>query len=463
MRDDNIYGNRIEFNHSFDGGPVQNHPELRGFFAARREAGQLHEGRVLAAAKLYTDVLRGREDPVFVREALNPRSPALVAHLAERYPGLFGNAFSEGGRIMPLRETMAVTDYQALTVDVLDRLYYSIFKGFPIANKAIVKVRPLRDFRVVKRYLLDGGVEPITYRDPAEPSGQRAMKGPVPQKNASLGVTSAGDTSAITYQPLLGQAEDSINWAALMNDDLGIFQDRAGRLALAARRGITKFITQQYVDVNGPHASLFTTAYKNQIIKANGAQRDNPPLDTDGLIDAINILMSQTDAGGDPIWIDGRLRLVYGPSLEGNVQNAMNGLNVWVTTRGGVQNATPSTGFPNAALNIRPWMVERMDPVLDPYMRIVASSASGSIKNTQWYIFVDPNSVERPAIEIGFLNGFEDPQLFQRAPTTMRPGGGIEPMMGNYDTLDTDLKIISVMGGARIEGRVCVSSTGANA
>ncbi len=449
----------MEFS-QFDGGPVENHPALQGFFAARRQAGTVHERRVQEAARLYADVIRGREDPVLIREAMNPRREVFVRYLAEKYPGLYGNAFSEPGRVMTLQETMAVTDYQALTVDVLDRAYYSIFTGFPIANKALVKIVSLRDFRPRKIYLLDGGVTPLTYRDPAEPFGQRAMVGPVPQKNAST-TTRPNDTSAIQYQPLLGQAGASVNWAAMVNDDLGIFKDRANRLALAANRGITQFITKQYVDANGPHASLYTTAYKNQIIIANGATKDNPALSTQGLIDAINILMSQVDAEGQPIQITGRLRLFYGPALEGTVQNAMNGLNVFVQNMGGAPNTQADAGhaFPNQLLNIRPWMIERMDPVLDPYIPIVCT-ASG-VRKTMWGIFVEPDSQPRPGIEIGFLTGFETPQLFQRAPTTMRPGGGVDPMLGNFDTMDTDLKIISVMGGAQIEGRVTVASTGA--
>jgi len=65
-------------------------------------------------------------------------------------------------------------------------------------------------------------------------------------------------------------------------------------------------------------------------------------------------------------------------------------------------------------------------------------------------------------IEVGFLAqaGGETPMLLQRAPTTMRPGGGVDPMFGNFDTMDSDIKIISVIGGTQIEGRVTVASTG---
>jgi len=287
----------IQFNAPFSG-RLEDHPELRGFSAARRAAGDAHERRVQEAARLYADVIKGREESIMISEAMNPTREVFVRYLAEKYPGLYGQSFNEPGRITNLRETMAVTDYQALTVDVLDRAYYSIFQGFPIASKSLAKVVPLRDFRVVKRYLLDGGVTPLTYGDPAAPPAQRAMKGPVPQKNASL-TTSPNDTSAITYQPLFGQAMTSVNWAALVNDDLGIFADRSNRLALAGNRGIDKFITSLIIDAAGPNALLYTTAFKNQITIANGASTNNPALSTQGLVDAINVLMRQRDAGGE--------------------------------------------------------------------------------------------------------------------------------------------------------------------
>src|SRR5690349_5589093 len=107
----------MEFSQEFHGGPVENHPALQGFFAARRQAGAVHELRVQEAARLYADVIRGREDPMLIREAMNPRREVFVQYLAQKYPGLYGNAFREAGRVLSLQETMAVTDYQALTVD----------------------------------------------------------------------------------------------------------------------------------------------------------------------------------------------------------------------------------------------------------------------------------------------------------------------------------------------------------
>ena len=156
---------------TYDFSGVENHESLKGFTIARRAADARHRRRVNEAARLYADVLNGIEEPYMIREAMNPRKEVLVTYLAEKYPGLYA---SPTGKMLGLRETMSVTDYQALFVDVLDRMYYGFYNAYPIVNKSLVKVHTLRDFRVVSRYLLDGLVTPLTSMDAAAPPPQRA-------------------------------------------------------------------------------------------------------------------------------------------------------------------------------------------------------------------------------------------------------------------------------------------------
>lgn len=430
--------------------PLLENAALQGFRAARRNAGAVHDRRVREAARLYADALQGRIDPILIREAMFPKNDYIVAHLMEAYPGIYGDP---GGRnLLGLRETMAVTDYQALFVDVLDRIYYGYYNGFPIYNMALVRKHTLRDFRLVSRYLLDGVVTTMPGIDPAAPPAQRALLGPTPQDGSP-----ATSTAPLQYQPLLYQAMTSVNWAAMVNDDLGIFRDLAQRLALAMNRTISKFITTFYTSSTGPNPTLYKGPYNNQIIVANGASTNNPVLNTQGLIDAINVLSLMRDSGGDPISITGRMKLWYGPAYEGTVQNVMNALSIFVQNQGGSGN---TQGFPVQFLQTQPWLVQRMDPVMDPYIPIVCTS---SAKNTMWGITVDPDSQARPATEVGFLAGYETPQIFTKVPNTMRAGGGVDPTLGDFNSMDQDMKVVCVMGGVNIDGRSTVASTGLGA
>ena len=425
-------------------------PDMAGFAAANAAATNMHDRKVKEAGRLYADVLRGRLDPVFMREAMRPRNATLVQFLQEKYPGLYGDP---GGRnLLGLRETMGVTDYQALFIDVLDRLYYGFYSAYPIVNKGLVRVHTLRDFRLVKRYLLDDMVTPYTSSDPGAPATQSALLGPTPQNGANP-PTSATSTAALTYSPLLYQAGASVNWAAFVNDDLGIFKDLSSRLGIKASRGISKFITGFYVDANGPHASLYSSGYGNIINIANGAASNNPRLSAQGLSDALKILAGMKDSTGDPILVTGRLKLVYGPGDVAIANNLMHMLEVYLTTEGG----NVGTAQPAQFVRTTNWLTQNMDMVMDPYIPIVVTTVAA--KNS-WCIFVDPASQERPAIEIGFLQGFETPQLFSKVPNTQRMGGGVDPTMGDFFSQNQDIKIVGVMGGTQIDGRTTVGSNG---
>lgn len=444
VRDGKLYGP--------SGGP-EGHNQLQGYSAARRNASRAHQRRVTEAARLYADCLNGRLDPIFIREAMAPTHEVFVNHLHENYPGLYGD---RGGRYMGLRETMSVTDYQALYVDVLDRMYYGFYQSFPITNKPMVRVHQLRDFRLVSRYLLDGAVTPLTAMDAAAPPPQKALYGPAPQ-NGAVPANPATSTAPLQYQPLLYQSMTSVNWRAFVNDDLGIFRDLSNRLAIQANRGISKFITSQYVDSAGPNASLYTAGYANQITTANGASTSNPPLSVNGLSDALKILTGMRDSTGDPIMITGKMYLWYGPALTVAANNLMNQLSVYLSNNGGGEGSNQ----PGQLLNVNNWLVRNMELVLDPYIPIVGADASGSIAETMWGIIVDPASQNRPAIEVGFLTGYETPQIFTKVPNTQRMGGGVDAMMGDFYTMDQDMKVVTVMGGTQIDGRSTVASTGA--
>ena len=210
--------------------------------------------KVAEAARLMADAMEGTIDPFLFKQAWNPTHEMYVHHLAENYPGIFGAASQalRSGRI-GLRETMSYSDYSALTVDILDRMLYGYYTAAPIANMPLVKEHPLRDFRLVARYTMDGATLPFSRMPndfPAlvphgagEPPTQRAMQ------QAALEVE--GSTQRVTYQPQLYQGSMSVNWRALVNDDLGIFRDMIQRLAISGNRTIYSFITGLYASAGG--------------------------------------------------------------------------------------------------------------------------------------------------------------------------------------------------------------------
>jgi hypothetical protein len=433
------------------GVPLTQQPGMAGFRPIGRDNSPERTRMVTEAARLFAATLEGRVDPFLFRQAMQPTHELYVHHLMEAYPGMFPQRANRLG----LRETMSQTDYQALFLDVIDRLYYGYYNDFPIVNMPLVKKHTLRDFRFVSRYLLDGMVSPFTSMNPAAPPPQTAMSGPVPQKNASYPGTNTGP---IQYQPLLWQSMAAVNWAAILGDDLGIFQDLPKRLGIQANRGIHQYITGLFFQASGLNTNLFAANYNNLITSTYGASSNNPPLSQQGLQDAWNVLASMKDSSGNPIIVTGTPYLVYGPANHATAQTLKSATRNWVSVNGGNQNAQ---GFPTQLVEAANWAMQNMELIEDPYMPLVMSSASGNIKQTAWAIVLDPNAQERPCVELGMLAGHETPQLYQKAPNTMRFGGGVEPMMGDFYSMDQEMKIVSGFAGTQIDGRTVVGSTGA--
>lgn len=402
-----------------------------GFVARQRQMSEAHKSRVDNFVKLFAAVASGNEDSFLLREAFAPRHAYAVAELQNKYPG-----------VLRLGETMATSDFpEYLTVDVLDRMLYGYWNVDSIPNMVLVKSEPLKDFREAKRFEVNGGVEPFEIHKAGVPAKERALSPVEP----------------ITFSPDLYQGMMSINWRAVINDDLGIFNDLIQRLSSSWNLTVWKAITSLYVDANGPHASLYNAGFTNLITQTYGAATNNPPLSFQGLIDADTVLNHILNPDGQPMTMTGQKYLWYGPALDTTARALMKSLMADISVGGGTTN---SDGFPSQRLRVATdYITGGIVPVLDKYIPLVCT-ASG-IKNTMWGITYAPASQPRPSLVFGMLRGFERPQLFQKAPNTMRAGGGLDPSMGDFLTMDQDYKAIAVFGGTQVDGRSTVASTGA--
>lgn len=407
--------------------------DLGGYMQARRDAQGRRKIQVLEAARLIADVAQGRADPFLLKQAYNPTTEFGVKALHEAYPGLRLMEAPIGG--------MSVTDFSALTLDVLDRLLYGYYNATPVLSLPLMRMHPLRDFRSVSRYLIDGATTPSEVVDPGAQPKEKVLINNAP----------------IQYAPLKYESFTRVVWEAMINDDLGIFTDLAQRLVIGANRGIEMFLTGLYIGTTGPNANLYNSTFTNQITIANGAASNNPALSIQGLQDAYKILAKMRDPDGYPIVITGKLYLWYGPSLVATAQNLMHLLTAQLSVNGGTANVQ---GFPTQFIEVNNWAVQNMTTIMNPFIPLVATASNG---DTTWGLSVDPAGQNRPAMEFGFLRGFETPQVFQKVPNTMRAGGGVDASLGDFYTMSHELKVLSVYGGKVIDGRSTVASNGSGA
>jgi hypothetical protein len=68
--------------------------------------------------------------------------------------------------------------------------------------------------------------------------------------------------------------------------------------------------------------------------------------------------------------------------------------------------------------------------------------------------------VGRPALEVGFLQGFAEPQLYQKLANTVRVGGAVDQTAGDFGTMSQEYKGVVVFGGTRLDPKCTVASEG---
>lgn len=328
---------------------------------------------------------------------------------------------SDGRRPMyHLREAMSTSDFPLLFADILDRQLLANYQETVPVWRNFVRKGTVTDFRQAKRFAVDGAEGRFKTVAELEEYPGRSL-----------------NESADTYSLAKYGARLDLSWEALINDDLDAFRNAPERLARGARRTEDYFATTLYVDANGPHASLYTVGNKNIVNATNagaGFSAINPPLSINALQQALVVLANQKDADGEPIVLDA-VELVVPPALEVVAQNILNGTVLRTTAKG---------GDTNGELETANWMAKKLHLSVASYIPTVASSANA---NTSWFLFGNPNT-GRPALELGFLRGYETPALFERVPNSRRVGGG--EATESFEDDSRAWKARHVLGGTRL-------------
>ncbi len=350
-----------------------------------------------------------------------PRYQAMLAEAAK----LVADVYKGRRKMHYLQEAMTTSDFPYLFGDILDRQILASYREWPSTWQNYAKRGRVRDFRTVKRFSVYGADQVL--------GAVIGQKGEYPYEEIN-------ENAPYTYNVNKYGRKIRFAWETMINDDLDALKDQPERLGRAARRSEEKFVTQLFVDASGPLAAFYTAGNKNIVT-------GNPALSVATLQTALEVLSQQTDENGEPILID-TVELVYAPTLEVTVQNILNAITIEATEKGGTA---------ARKLTIQNWMKTTFRPNKNPYIPIVASTANG---NTSWFLFANPDN-GRPALEMGFLLGHEEPEIFMKTPNQVPVGGGGEDAMnGDFDTDAIEHKLRHVFGGTRMDPKMTVGSNG---
>jgi hypothetical protein len=385
-----------------------------GFNPVTRRMSALHEARLDQAMQMWLDFKEGRVNPVLMKEAFCPSDSDLYAVLNRRYPMVFN-------------ESITTSDFDFLTDNMMNRLLMAAESPMPTTWKQIVRQNNnIRDFRQLTRYGVDGGMG--VFLPVAEREGFDRMKVARTKYNYSVAKFELGF---------------DMSWETVINDDLGALSDMPQRLLIGGDMTVEKFVTQLYVDANGPNASFFSVGNGNILT-------GNPVLSQDALEKAVAKYLGFQDVDGIPIMASGAILVV---SSGADYVKATNWKNTLVTRM------TTSLGAAGREMEVRNWLAEKFDVMYNPWIPKIATTANGS---TSWFIFQRPE-MGRPAIELGFLNGFSKPTLYRKASNTLSLGGGDVAGMGDFETMATEYKGLIVFGGTTIYPKAAISSNGSGA
>lgn len=353
----------------------------------------------------------------------NPRYNAAVVEAAQLYKRVLG-----GNRWAALQfsEAMSTSDFPLLFGDILSRQILGYYSVIPVQWEWTARRSRVPDFRTVKRFAVDGAELPLDM---------------VPELT---GYPAAALTElSYEYKVAKHGRRVPMSWETRINDDLDAFSRMPQRLARAARFSEEKFATELYVGVGGPNAVFFTVGHANIIT-------GNPALSVPGLEAALTAMASQRDVEGNPIFVDGFV-LEVPPSLEVRANNIVNAIEIRSANGGG-------DGTGNDQLTVKNWLSGRLRVKVNPWLPIIDGTAND---NSTWYVWANPNNDSRPAMEIGFLTGHEQPEMFMKSPNSIRVGGGdADVMAGDFDSDAIEWKVRHVYGGTLMDYRMGVVSNG---
>lgn len=410
-----------------------------GFSSTRRKLAAKGRVQLAEAAGLWVKFLKGDMDPFLMKEALSGPRDWTFPELARLAPSIFN-------------ETMTRDDFTNLSTYVQDRIMYDEYAAFPKTYEQVCNInRSVKDFRAVERWVSEGGETP--FQKVGELAGFNREK---------------FATDKYTYQVYKYEKGMSMSWESVINDDMNMFKSVPSRIAAGAIRTIEQYWLQLIAGTTGPNTSFYGSSIA---LKPSGTINNtinlssyttgtftgtaNNVLNALSLILATGLLMNQATAEGRPIdpGADELIVLVGDGVLFQTVNQIVSADMMQATVLGGVKATSAVTS--DLVLMSKNWIRGKVRPVYAPELRNICTSNLA----TSWWLFAKPGA-SRPAVELGFMPGFDSPQLYKKASNTQRVSGGIVEEHGDFETMATEYKGLIVFGGTRMDPRMTMASNG---
>jgi hypothetical protein len=326
-----------------------------------------------------------------------------------------------------LQEAATTSDFPYLLGQVLDRQLIANYKlpGSIAEWRQYIKVGSVPNFNPVERMALNGADQ---YLDEVMKEDNEYPLAKASEQKYSYSVKKRGKRF-------------SISWESLVNDALGAFTDIPQRFANAALRTEARFATSLIALSSGPNTALYgaTISDAGQAITNLGALA----LTIENLETTLTLMSEQKDPQGEPILVEGT-HLVVPPHLFLTAKSILTSTSkFYVDVQGGA--GASITAYPTTnVLQDMPITLHK-----NAYLPIIDTSGN---KNGTWYLFADP--AQGVAAEVGFLRGYENPDIVMKASNKMSVAGGVGSTFdGDFESDNIQYRVRHILGGTAMNPR----------
>ena len=338
---------------------------------------------------------------------------------------------------LKLQEGIATSDLPELLVPTINKILLEEYAEQPKVWDQFATRLVVDDFRPVT-------FQALKYDDEGlDNQGDKFRDGSLPTVGEYDEYPTAGFFSVTEQTMSVKKAGQRIrfSWESIVNDgQIGLLERLPIEMAQKAAGKEDEEVTKQLVTSAGLNTANFKTANQNLIT-------GNPVLTLESLEAAIDAANRQT-FNGKLITPVTQFALVIPRALEMTARKILAVQEVRTeSTVGGVATTTIS-GNPIGS---------RVTIVVNDWLTKINSGATN-----YWFLIPVPGQSLNPAVALGFLRGYETPELRIKANGGLYLGGGAVPAReGSFDNDDWEMRIRHIATGGFIVPAGTLASTGA--
>ena len=298
-----------------------------------------------------------------------------------------------------LAEVMISADFTYALQEFVQRKMFASYQQQAFAFEPLVKNDTLPNYLPVTRYLDQAGVDDLEY------IGEKGQARP--------GYVS--DATKRQWQVYVWGKQFDFSHQALVNDDLGYFDDVTVKMGRAARRTLEKFVSRMYTNAT----SIGRLTGLGALYSTTGR------LTTARLSTARMAFNQRVDIRGERIQSPLRY-LVYHTGLADVVLTIQN-----------------SELVPELATNAANVVRSSFIPIEDPYI-------TGTAPNLPWWAFTDP--MQLASLVLARRAGVPGPMILRKRSdiesitSILGSGAPVDPIWGDFASGNIVLKVMDVWG-----------------